>query len=196
MRIFYLYLITCLINNKKYIGQTYNPKRRWNDHKSAAKRRKSVIASAINKHGKENFTFEFIACAKTQEDTDYLEQQLIIQYNTHILNNEGYNVERGGAARIHRSGPNKGRVFSDEWKANLSKAKIGIARPDFTDETRSKMSQASMGNTKWLGKKHKPETIEKLKNKVITPEHRAKLSEAKKKNDIIYFAKKISLFWY
>ena len=28
-----IYLITNIINNKRYIGQTVNPKKRWNRHK-------------------------------------------------------------------------------------------------------------------------------------------------------------------
>lgn len=91
--------------------------------------------------------------------------------------------EKNRQSHIGLPGPNLGKTFTEEHCKKLSVAKLGVERLPFTEETKSKMSEAAMGNTKWLGKKHKPETIEKLKNKVFTEEHRAKLSAAKKLRD-------------
>ena len=32
-----IYIVTCLINNKIYIGQTIHPERRWTEHKQKAR---------------------------------------------------------------------------------------------------------------------------------------------------------------
>lgn len=50
-----------------------------------------------------------------------------------------------------------------------------------SEETRKKISLANIGNKKWLGKKHKEETKEKMKNKNFTEETRIKMSESRKK---------------
>ncbi len=59
------------------------------------------------------------------------------------------------------------RIVSDETKHLLSElhkerwAKIQESG-GLSDETRAKLSQAQTGNTKWLGKKHKDTTKEKM----------------------------------
>ena len=57
-----VYKITCIANNKSYIGQTKKTlKRRFKEHCSKA-RNKSIyrLHQAISKHGEENFTIEEI----------------------------------------------------------------------------------------------------------------------------------------
>ena len=58
----YIYKITNLINNKIYIGQTNNPKRRWQEHKNLGYDTKEtkLLYRAIKKYGKDNFVFEII----------------------------------------------------------------------------------------------------------------------------------------
>lgn len=54
-----IYKITNNINNKIYIGKTTQKvNRRWKDHRNA--KNNMLIAKAIRKYGKENFTFEIV----------------------------------------------------------------------------------------------------------------------------------------
>lgn len=53
----YIYLITNLVNNKKYIGQTNNLQRRMNEHRSG---QGTVIDQAIKAYGVKNFSSEII----------------------------------------------------------------------------------------------------------------------------------------
>jgi hypothetical protein len=104
-----IYKITNKVNDTVYIGQTkQKPRLRYLKHISDARLGKSntYISRALSKHGPENFTFEVIACCKTQEDCNYLENYFISKYNSIVPN--GYNVSSGG----HR-----GFVLTSEQKA-------------------------------------------------------------------------------
>lgn len=108
---FYLYKITCLVNQKVYIGQTVQPEKRWYQHKNDSVRNPKVpFHHAIKKYGNENFIFEVIACCKSQDDANYLEELLIQQYDCFISNGKGYNSTYGGM-----NAPK-----SDKWKQLMS----------------------------------------------------------------------------
>ena len=55
-----IYKITNKINNKDYIVQRKKKKRRWKDHIRGDKKCSSLIHSAINKYGVDNFDFEVL----------------------------------------------------------------------------------------------------------------------------------------
>lgn len=89
----YIYKITNLTNNKKYIGKTTakNAIRRWVEHKSKAKRDpRTPIEFAIKKYGHKNFKFE-IMIKSYDKNLPKLETKNIIKYNT--LSPNGYNLE-------------------------------------------------------------------------------------------------------
>ena len=165
---FYIYLITNIINNKIYIGQTNNPSLRWSQHKSNAKynRGNQLITRAIKKYGSGNFVFDVIAMCKDQKDTDPLEEIIIQQYNSRDKK-IGYNIDLGGNTsprsievlqkisdglkRYYQDhdGWLKGKKLSKEWKENISKSSIGKKGTNigkiFTKEHKEKMSQSHMG---------------------------------------------------
>lgn len=90
----YIYKITNKINNKIYIGQSNNPKRRWNEHINGYDNYVSLISQAIHKYGKEAFTYEII---EETEDYDKREQYWISYYNT-TNRIRGYNRVDGGSS--------------------------------------------------------------------------------------------------
>ena len=140
----YIYKITNLINNKIYIGQTNDPADRWSKHKSSAKRnlKSQLITKAISKYGANNFIFEVIATCNSLENVNYLEVEVIKQYNSRDPS-VGYNVAIGGNHQLHTlevrkkisnglqshhgrfPGKYKGRQFSQQWKDKLSVAATG-----------------------------------------------------------------------
>ena len=95
-----IYCFTNKINNKKYIGQTINPKQRYNAHKSNYQNSNnqeynSLLHRAFRKYGFENFDYEILS--KDIDDIDLLNKLeifYITKFNTKVPN--GYNVESGG----------------------------------------------------------------------------------------------------
>ena len=86
-----IYLITNLINNKKYVGQTsYTIEKRFYYH---SKCKKSVLSRAIRKYTKENFKVELIEESDCQETINFLEKYYIKHFNCRTY---GYNMTDGG----------------------------------------------------------------------------------------------------
>lgn len=88
----YVYLITNLINQKKYVGITNDYKKRWANKASVSNNQ--VITKAILKYGKENFSFEVLYSNIPLEEIDDLEIKTIQEYQSLVPN--GYNVAKGG----------------------------------------------------------------------------------------------------
>lgn len=93
----YLYLITNLINGKKYVGITNNYKKRWSNECSYPKdvKRRQVIQEAIHKYGKENFKFEVLKEGLGLEEAVQEEERLIKELET-CNPDKGYNKDLGG----------------------------------------------------------------------------------------------------
>jgi group I intron endonuclease len=119
-----------MINGKVYIGQSINPQARWRRHKSDARlgKDKKHFASAIRKHGVENFTFEVIAQAKNLEDIDQAEIDCIAQYKSSDKN-YGYNIALGGNGK---------RIMSEETKRKIAKLMTGRKPSEENLKRRSK----------------------------------------------------------
>lgn len=131
----YVYMHTNLINGKKYIGITSKkPEYRW-QHGNGY-RGNEHFWRAIQKYGwDEGFTHEILFFNLSIEDAAKIEQELIKEYNTNDYN-YGYNLTSGG-----------------DRKYNFS----------ISEETRQKMIKSHSGeNNKWIGRKHKPESKEKM----------------------------------
>jgi len=173
----YLYRITNKINGKIYIGQTIDYIRRWYEHKRAARSGKSgqIISYAIAKHGEDNFKFEIIATCRGYDDVNFIEEELIKQYDCLVSGGKGYNISLGGETAPKTEEWKKkvsqslmGHSVSDETKEKLSKANIGKIISDETREkislamigrdvskdTRKKLSEINKGNTNCLGKQN------------------------------------------
>lgn len=90
-----IYCITCLINGKKYVGQTKRPlKVRFREHTS----KNFLIGKVIRKYGTENFTIEEIEKCMNQEQLNEREMFWIAHFNCMIPN--GYNCTSGGEGKI------------------------------------------------------------------------------------------------
>jgi len=159
-----IYLLTCLISGKQYIGQTWDYDERMARYRRSECRGQPALHAAIRKYGWENFTCVIIAQGiQTQPALDATERAFIRLLDTLAPN--GYNLMSGG----------KGGKHNAETKAKIGDAHRGKS---VSDETRAKMSAASRGRPK------SPETRAKLsaapRGKKHTAETRAKMSASQK----------------
>ena len=91
-----IYLVTNLINQMKYVGQTTRTlKQRKSSHLSSSKKRSTYyLHRAIRKYGAENFKWEVIYNAASEEELNEKETYFIKEYNTN--SQDGYNLTEGG----------------------------------------------------------------------------------------------------
>lgn len=96
--LYVIYLITNLVNDKKYVGQTQHGReeRRWLEHSIYDLNDNKILHNAIKKHGSENFEFKVIEADIPETLIDEREKYYIKYYNTFYLNGQGYNMTEGG----------------------------------------------------------------------------------------------------
>lgn len=86
-----IYKITNLINGKVYIGQSVDPKRRFQEHKSGYGN--IPLYNSIKKYGVENFSFEVIE----KDIENYDEREIFwIDFYQSTDRDFGYNISKGG----------------------------------------------------------------------------------------------------
>jgi group I intron endonuclease len=95
-----IYLITNLVNGKKYVGQSSNPnsKDRFKTHIYDYKKlnRKTPLYEAMREFGKNNFICETL-CVCRWESLNNLEAYYAEQYGTYVWDdNPGYNLKLCG----------------------------------------------------------------------------------------------------
>lgn len=96
----FVYQITSLNNNKKYIGITNNFNRRIAEHKSFHNP-ESLIDKAIQLDGQDKFKYEIIEECSSYDELFEKEKYYISLYNTRFPN--GYNLTEGGDCMLGTS---------------------------------------------------------------------------------------------
>lgn len=153
-----IYCITNMINNKKYIGQSVDLKRRIRNHKWALRHNRHCnthLQKSFNKYGEKCFVFD-VVCKCAEKQLDELEI-FYISYFKCMDSNYGYNSESGGNLFKHwsderrlrekgvRGGENSGmwgKKHSEETKALMREKALGRV---LSKETRDKLSKSHKG---------------------------------------------------
>ena len=166
-----IYKITNTVNSKMYIGQTRQDaeKTRIRDHLTG--NGSVLIKQAIEKYGKDAFTYEILHDDIIPEFLDDLEIEAIEKFNTVVPH--GYNLTAGGGGGSHCdetrqriSDATKGRIPWNKGKKGVQAAwnkgkKVNnnwLGRKH-TDETRRKISEVGKGRTAWNKGKKTPEEV-------------------------------------
>ncbi len=149
----YIYIITNKITKQNYIGQTTQDLyERWRQHKKKSSNC-VYLKSAFSKYGIENFDFKLI-CIGFDDDLNKLEIFYINKYNSIVPN--GYNLRLGGNNGGKHNEETKQKI-SESLKKRLNSNNYKKIGKPHTEETKIKLSNINKG------KKHKIETIEKLR---------------------------------
>lgn len=125
-------------NGKVYIGQTcQKPEQRWKNGNGYSNN--EYFTRAIKKYGWENFNHEILYSGLTRDESDKLEIELILKYNS-TDKNFGFNIENGGYGKGKHSletlikmsdgrkgipAWNKGLPMSEEQKMLISNKNTG-----------------------------------------------------------------------
>ena len=186
-----IYSITCIINDKPYVGRTRQKfEVRIRQHKSKSKNATTALGAAIRKYGWENFTAEIIEVCPV-EMLNEREIYWIKKLNSKAPN--GYNMTDGGDGLVGCTQETRDKIAAHH--ADVS----GENNPNYgkkhSPETCAKMTAAKLGEKNPLfGKHHSSETCAKIsahhkatgfkppsqKGKKRSPETCANISAAKK----------------
>jgi group I intron endonuclease len=187
-----IYIITNLINEKIYIGQTSrNIQRRFKEHGFASEKGCVRIYNAMQKYGIHNFKIETVKIVETQEEADQEEIFWISEMRNYLDNKMVYNIRSGGSHGLmtdeakrkmsishtglkqtakhiaNRAAKRLGYKTSKETKQKMSQSALGKLK---SEETKRKMSLAKIGSRgNNTGHKHSEETKAKMSlNKGMT----------------------------
>lgn len=183
-----IYKITCLINNKIYIGSAVNLFKRKTNHFSDLNKNKHKnkhLQNAFNKYGIDKFTFEVLE----HVDTNLLiiREQFWIDISNCTNRNIGYNVcliagsslgiKHSEETRKRRSQLNIGNKFnlgnraSIETRRRMSESHKGQKAWNkgipHSDVTKKKIGQVHIGNKYTMGFKYSDESKKKMSLKRI-----------------------------
>lgn len=162
--LYQIYLITNIINNKKYVGQVVQHRGyllRFKEHlQSTEYANTRYLSNAINKYGTDAFIVELIEDNIPESEIDDKEKFYIDKYNTFYTNNLGYNMTHGGQ---------------------------GVHGYEHTNDDKLKIRYHS--KQLWKDLKNDPQRLysrnkkisDKLKGHSKSEEHKANLSKAAKK---------------
>lgn len=163
-----VYLITNMINDKKYVGVTCRRyQERYKEHLSAASSGSNLLLhNAMRKYGVENFKVSLVAADVPEDRICAAEQHYVKVYNTFYQTGHGYNMTEGGggmcgyhhtqATRLKLSQSHKGHKFTLERNKKIKDAMTGR---NYLPEWRAALSDARKGRfTKaenpFYGKQH------------------------------------------
>lgn len=141
----YVYQITNLINNKKYIGKHSGE---LDDSYFGSG---DLIKEAISKYGKSNFRKDILYIAETEEEAYHKEEELIKFFNA-VDSEEYYNISPGGEYKHKKVSPrDRSYCKTQEYREKMSEAvsgeKNGMYHKHHTEEAKRKMSINSKGKT-------------------------------------------------
>jgi group I intron endonuclease len=178
-----IYLIYNLANQRVYVGQSRNVRKRFSRHRGSlllGNHKNPHLQSAFNHYGEDKFVFRSVEYCEIENLTER-EEYWIGQFNS-MNRNRGYNLVRaktnGGHSeetKAKLSAINKGKTHSEEAKAKMSESQKGRIH---SEETRAKMGASRIG--KALSEDHRAKMSKAHKGKVISEETREKLREARK----------------
>ena len=164
----FIYITTNMLNGKKYIGQRVFSKG-WKSYLGSG----TALLNAVKKYGRENFSREIVAIAKSFEELNDLEQTFIRNHNA-TISDDYYNIAEGGLNGSPFLGKTKEEINIIKQKISMARTGknygfIGEKAPMYgkhhSEKTKESIRNSMMGvKNHFYGKHHSEESILKLKN--------------------------------
>lgn len=160
----YLYKTTNLVNGKYYYGMHST-----NNLKDGYIGSGKYLWYAIKKYGKDNFHTEILKFFDTRHSLVEAEKLLITEFL--VEDRKCMNLKSGGEGGFSRQDSDKARLSANKARIDMLKSDT-----DFRERWRSAIAEGLKRHYEnggvawnkgkpgtWVGKKHKPESIEKMK---------------------------------
>lgn len=181
-----VYLITNVVNGKRYVGLTRYPlAKRWGEHKAcAAAGKRTTLYRAIRKYGPESFSLEQIASCLSLKSATAVERAVIQAFEPE------YNMTNGGeftlgkrvlsaeaAERIRKA--HTGKIITPEQRAAISETlkKRYAVDPEFREKSLQALAAA---REKIDREAHRAAASAASSGRVWSDDSRKRLSDAKK----------------
>ena len=150
-----VYAITCLVNDKKYIGCSKDVRGRFSVHKAELRNNhhnNKAMQDDWNKYGECSFEFDLLEECSVEELSD--KEEFWIEYYGSHYSDMLYNQVQGGLSRSGERNPMYGKHFSEESRSNQSiRMKEYLSDPTHhpmygkhhTEESKKNISQSLTG---------------------------------------------------
>jgi hypothetical protein len=156
-----IYIISCSISKKVYIGHSTGLKRRWSTHKNrlrANKHKNSHLQAAWNLYKEDSFSFailELLPQGWTKQEYEKVETKWVLYYNSH-LSEFGYNGCLPGSIPLKGVGENITKTLRKKIEyvyINTSnrETKECIGLNDLAILLKTKPSKIADASTYWRG---------------------------------------------
>lgn len=170
-----IYKLTCINNEKVYIGKSVDINKRIGDHRRSCNRVKGrfYFENALISHGWDAFEVEVL---EIFENFDKLrDNEALLDIETSYIDlfdsrnpDKGYNICKRGTDRT-------GYKCSEETKEKISRGNLGKT---VSEEVKEKLRQANLGKcSPMLGKLHSEEAKEKIRHAKLGRKHSEETKE-------------------
>jgi group I intron endonuclease len=174
-----IYKVTCIANNKIYIGKAVNLRKRLNKYKHSKGR--CYFEKAILKHGWDSFTVEILEIVESFDKSKLEDRLMILDRETYYIDFFDSDNKTVGYNLCRYSNDTTGIPLSEAHKEKISKANSGKIR---SPESRERYRQAKLGKpNSRLGTTHSEETkakMRKAKSEEVKGKKRRPMSEETK----------------
>lgn len=165
----FIYLTTCIITGKQYVGQHSVESGNWNYIGSG-----TLFKRAVKKYGKENFKRKILRLCYSQREMNFWEWVYIQKYKT-TDKNIGYNIANGDILSSEHNPAKLPEVQKKIRKTQLKKYEEGWCPrvgKKLSDEAKEKISKKQ--------KAHQSKFGSHLKGRVVSEEQKMRQSEKMK----------------
>lgn len=156
VRVFYVYLVTNLVNGKFYVGKSSDPQGRWGDHRKVALGGKEkypteffAVHAAMHKYGLDNFAFRVIDQFDSEKESFEAETQWILKLRSNIKE-FGYNCNIGGEGGIAPNVETIQKLVAAQNRPHIKKMKSDLMRerhqanPRFLGKLQAKLTESQV----------------------------------------------------